>query len=118
MHALGVEDEDDVKVNCKSKALDEDADDDESKPVVIYDEENLICDEFMTGSRQRPRSGRVSRQRPLSGMISRYSQAIQKHAVQKHQRPSHEYGTGFRQQYTNKKPIMTSKTQAKHQPTD
>lgn len=40
MHALGVEDEDEIKV-----------DDDESKPVIIYDEDNLICDEFMTGSK-------------------------------------------------------------------
>ena len=32
----------------------------EGKPLVIYDEDNLICDDFFIG-RQRPQSGRVSR---------------------------------------------------------
>lgn len=41
---------------------------DEDQPVVIYDEDNLIIDEFLTG-RQRPQSGRVNRQRPLSGKV-------------------------------------------------
>ena len=35
---------------------------------MIYDEDNLIVDEFLTG-RQRPQSGRVNRQRPLSGKV-------------------------------------------------
>ena len=41
---------------------------DDNEPVVIYDEDNLIVDEFLTG-RQRPQSGRVHRHRPLSGKV-------------------------------------------------
>jgi hypothetical protein len=51
----------------------------DSQPVVIYDEDNLIVDEFLTG-RQRPQSGRVHRQRPLSGKVDPSSTHINKQA--------------------------------------
>lgn len=62
---------------------------DEDKPRVIYDEDNLICDEFLTG-RQRPQSGRVSRQRPLSGIITRINPMHPRN-----QRVSKDYNTNY-----------------------
>lgn len=61
---------------------------DENKPIVIYDEDNLICDDFFIG-RQRPQSGRVSRQRPLSGIVTRLN-------------PMHPQNKKASKQYNNK----------------
>ena len=61
---------------------------DDDKPIVIYDEDNLICDEFLTG-RQRPQSGRVYRQRPLSGIVTRIN-------------PMHPQNSRASQEYKNK----------------
>ena len=62
---------------------------------MIYDEENLICDDFLTGVRQRPKSGQVYRHRPLSGIVTRIKPPLPKNkrtdiykAFKKPQRPN------------------------------
>jgi hypothetical protein len=63
---------------------------DEDQPVVIYDEDNLIIDEFLTG-RQRPQSGRVNRQRPLSGKVDR----LDRNHIDNSKRATKEYNNKY-----------------------
>ena len=63
-----------------------------NEPIVIYDEDNLIVDDFLI-AKQRPQSGRVCRQRPLSGKVTHITHNPTTHQLNK--RASIEYNNKF-----------------------
>ena len=63
-----------------------------NEPIVIYDEDNLIVDDFII-AKQRPQSGRVNRQRPLSGKVSHITHNPTTHQLNK--RASIQYNNKF-----------------------